>query len=380
MQQTKVGIVGWPGGGANYGTSLQAYALLKKISNLGYEACYLRPPVNIKEALWSRIHPYLIRFHLMKPANGELHLGNHPEKLGKIRRFTRLHCPFSPRVWTISRFRRYVGANYSCVVTGSDQIWNPYYIAPFRLLSDTYFPASLKRISYSSSIGVEELPDSIKPLYKQTLSKFSHLSLREYSGVRIVSELLERGDVVKVLDPVFLLDRADWNEVIEEDADPRLMCTSPYIVCYFVGNNAWYWDCVHRICSAINYEGDVVVVPLESTHYDSGFTLCETAGIGDFVRLVRDADMVLTDSFHATVLSIIYGKRFVEFLRFKATDKAAQNSRLTELLERYGLQERWYKAGREKMYMSPIDYTLVYEALARDVKESEDYLKKAIEA
>lgn len=377
MKKRKIGLVGWLGGGQNYGTSLQAYALLRKVTGYGYDVCYLHPPFNVRKALVSRLRSFLIRLRLMTP-KGPLHMGQNPEKLGKIRAFVGKKCSVSPRFWTIRDFRRYIEQNYFCVVTGSDQIWNPYYLFPYYLLSDTFFPDSVKRVSYSSSIGVEELPDSMKHLYRQALSKFSHLSLREYSGVRIVSALLGRKDVMKVLDPVFLLGRADWDEVVEEDADPLLKRKSPYIVCYFVGDNAWYWDCVRRICSEINYEGDVVVVPLESTHYDCGFTLCETAGVGDFVRLVRDADMVLTDSFHATVLSIIYGKRFVEFLRFREADKGSQNSRLTELLDRYGLQNRWYAVGRENTYTSPINYTRVYETLARDVKESEDYLRRAI--
>lgn len=377
MNRQKIGLVGWPGGGQNYGTSLQAYALLRKIAGYGYDVRYLRPPFDLRKALASRLRPFLIRFHIMKPKS-PAHMGQDPEKLGKIRAFVRKNCPVSPRFWTVRGFRKHIEENYSCVVTGSDQIWNPYYLSPYNLLVDTYFPDSVKRISYSSSIGVEELPESVKPLYRRALECFSHLSLREYSGVRIVSGLLGRKDVRKVLDPVFLLGRAEWDEVIARDAAPAETPRRPYVLCYFVGDNAWYWDRVRRILSECGYEGEVIVLPLESTHYGCGFTLCETAGIGDFVRLVRDADLLLTDSFHATVLGIIYRKPFVEFLRFKTTDKAAQNSRLTELLERYGLQDRWYEAGREKEYMLPIDYGKVYGTLVQDIKESEDYLKKAI--
>lgn len=376
MKKNKIGIVGWPGGGQNYGTSLQAYALLRKVADYGLSVCYLRAPINFRKSLVARIHRLLPWLHLVK-AEKPSHMGQNPEKLSKIQSFIRKNCPSSPRFLTKRGFRNYVEKNYSCIMTGSDQIWNPYYISPYCLL-DGCFPERINRVSYSSSIGVDELPESFKPLYRRCLGRFSHLSLREFSGVRIVSDLLCRNDVVKVLDPVFLLDRAEWDEVIAQDSVSGEIPRRPYVLCYFVGDNAWYWDCVRRILSGCGYDGEVIVLPLESTHYDCGFTLCETAGIGDFVRLVRDADMLLTDSFHATVLSIIYGKQFVEFLRFRESDGASQNSRLLELLKRYGLEDRWYESGREKEYLSPIDYVSVYEILSHDRKESEDYLKKAI--
>lgn len=370
----KVGIVGWGArGGQNYGTSLQAFALFYRIEKEGYDVSYISSPLNCKR-IWNSFR-YRFRKLLGSQPKECGHKGMDPSKLNKIGSFMRSNIPVSPSTLMPFSFRRYIN-QYSCIVTGSDQIWNPHHLSRFCLLED--FPDSVKRISYSSSVGVDSLPDNVVPLYKRALSRFSHLSLREFSGVEMVSSLLKRNDVQKVLDPVFLLSNEDWDEVVRRDSSSSDFKKRPYIFCYFVGDNDWYWKEVLRIKQQMNYKGEIRIAPLESTHYRKEHILCETAGVGDFVRLIRDADLILTDSFHATVLSIIYRKQFVEFLRFEKTDSASQNSRLTELLDRYALNKQWYDKDGDD-YLQSIDYKKVYSILNKDIKDSEAFLFNSIE-
>lgn len=80
--------------------------------------------------------------------------------------------------------------------------------------------------------------------------------------------------------------------------------------------------------------------------------------------------MVCTDSFHATALSIILSKQFVEFKRFSDDDQTSQNSRIVDLLEFYGLQDRFDLCNAH----CAIDYTAVQNRLKQARKESEQYI------
>ena len=100
------------------------------------------------------------------------------------------------------------------------------------------------------------------------------------------------------------------------------------------------------------------------------------AGIEDFVRLINDASIICTDSFHATAISINLKKNFVEFMRFSLDDPKSQNSRITDILKRYNLEDRVY--GRDTDFCN-IDYAKVMPILQQDIDNSVEFLKNALE-
>lgn len=127
--------------------------------------------------------------------------------------------------------------NTDVFVSGSDQIWNAWHsFNPFFFLS---FVGDCKRVAYASSMGSNNIPSKYKQEIKTYLSKFSHIGLREQSAVPILQDLLERNDIVQVLDPTFLLSANDWNALASE-ANIEFVLPDKYILCYFIGNNDFY--------------------------------------------------------------------------------------------------------------------------------------------
>lgn len=211
------------------------------------------------------------------------------------------------------------------------------------------------------------------------LSRFSHIGVREQTAVKAVSKLLNRDDVQQVLDPTFLLEPHEWNQLTKE-ADIELKLPSKYILCYLIGNNPHYTKQLFNVAEICGIK-DIIIVPAaeNKSFYVSESIVYDAAGPKEFVYLIQHATLVCTDSFHATAISINLSINFVEFLRFKDTDKESQNSRIYDILNHYGLRSKIYSSDNEDEWLKKIDYTLVQAILAKDRIESVNFLIDSIE-
>ena len=366
-------LVTWIGGG-NYGTSLQSFALHRKLELLGYNVSFLlKFPDTFR--FKDKVKCILC-------------------KLGIDMNITRMFIRSTKKSVKQKKLADFVSDNYNiceihsqgdlikliektdAFVTGSDQIWNTAYsFNPFYFLD---FAGESKRIAYASSIGLEDFPQEHKPVVKELLSKFSHIGLREQTAVGVVSKLLGRKDVVQVLDPTFLLKETEWTD-ISNHASIEIKLPKKFIFCYLIGKNSWYKEQLTKVMETTGIK-DVVVVPAAEYAGFSieGATIYNGAGPLEFVKLIHASSFVCTDSFHATALSINLNKDFVEFMRFRDSDKASQNSRLYDVLTHYQLMDRIFSEEKIK-WSHKIDFTFSNKQLEEDRKKSLDYLVNAIE-
>jgi len=371
----KVGIVTW-NGSSNYGTNLQAYALFCKIKLLGFDP-YMVTFFNIKEFGIIGLVKKALRKIVRKLSSffTKETKGLNREKMKRVEEFVQSNFIYSPRILTRRQQNKLV-QDTDCFITGSDQIWNPYHIKSYCTLLD-FVDDKTPKIAYASSVGVDEIPEQYKRIYKTYLSRFNYLALREKQGAVIVKEITGRKDVRTVIDPTFLLSREDWNTFAEDAIiDDQVIMKETYIFCYFVGDNPEYWEEVYKIQKQTGIN-KIIVIPLEKSHYEANAYLLETAGPNEFIWLIQNASLICTDSFHATALSINMQKDFIVFLRFKNTDTKSQNSRISELLEHYRLTNRLYKETKIGNY-PPIDYTYPTQILENDRLDSLKYLTNAL--
>lgn len=356
----RISIVTWLGNG-NYGTALQAFALFHKIELLGYNVRLLNKigvVRSIKEAIES------FRGKQNKSSLECLRvMDSFWKRYGKVR-----------NVYSIlPKFK--LLRDTDLFLNGSDQVWNTFfYFDPFYFLS---FAGKKRRAAYASSIGT----DSVNPKYADKvakyLSKYSHIGVREQSGVVALRDLTGRNDIRLVADPTFLLSAGDWNDLLEKSTYLTMSSTlHPYLFVYLIGKNQEYQDIVNKIAKDNGFENVVVLEARES-----GLVVRGTVNLKDidplqFVRLIKEASMICTDSFHATAISMNMRKQFVVLKRFKDSEKASQNSRLYDLLYRYGLQDRIYK---ESVISEIIDYSAFQDKLSKDIEDSESFLIAEIE-
>lgn len=265
---------------------------------------------------------------------------------------------------------------YSAFVVGSDQLWLPSNIeADYYTLN--FVPDDVPKIALATSFGISRLPKRQARKAAQFLKRIDYCSVREQSGQHIVKELADR-DVPVVCDPTILFTAEDWATITE----PERLVSEPYMFCYFLGNNPGQRELVRRFKRETGYK----IVQLqhcdEYIKTDVGFPDIAPYNVGpkEFIRLIRDAEYVFTDSFHCSVFSMLHSKKFFTFRRYNSDSTVSTNGRLYSLLSLAGLGNRLLKGNEdvhECMDLS-IDYGLVHERLAKLRQSTKCFVENAL--
>lgn len=381
----KVCIVTWYKS-TNYGTVLQCYALMRAIQKLGFDTYVaehtryfsIREPMDFLRRVWLKIKHHYRLLHAASDISKIDPKWNkeYEERAKRVRSF------IDSEIKTYKLPNRHAFKKMcdeiDIFVTGSDQIWNPNCLSVPMLLSFT--ADKNKRIAYSSSIGVLQIPKNLQRKYKKYLSRFSAIGVREKSAKQILQPLLDL-PVHTVLDPVFLLSQQEWHQMAalsEISGSDEMPQPNGFIFCYFIGSkDNWIGDAQN-----ISKKLDIPVINCLSESYVIPSVGQSFACFGprDFIWLIQNARMVLTDSFHAAALSIINHKELLVYKRFEETDKGSQNSRIVDLLKLFQIYDRL--AGNAQSGMEvldrPIDYCQVDKILEEEKRRSMQFLVDAL--
>lgn len=185
-----------------------------------------------------------------------------------------------------------------------------------------------KRIAFSASIGYEELPTEVLERYTKYWKQMRYISVREDSAADIIEKATgKRPDVF--LDPTLLLTQNEWNEIVEK---PKCRIPDKYILGLFLGNMP------QEIKTKYEQAYGMEFVILNDKSFPDYYVL----GPSEFVWLIQNAELVLTDSFHCSVFSIIYHKQFWIFER-DDTELGNMFTRLETLLKRFDMMDRIQK-------------------------------------
>lgn len=331
----------------NYGGALQCFALYEYLRSLGYlvEVIDLRTPID-------RNFRYSVRYPCMRTDISPINymMGRVKEMLG-IRRFRKpkIQYPsfnstacerfndFNARV-KLSKPYFYIPdlyknpPQYDIYITGSDQLWNPtqpYCLEPYFL---TYVKDnSALKISYGTSIGLSEITDKEKELFKRWLSSYDAISVREEQARMLLQELIGQ-KIYRVPDPTFLLEPDEWLRLSVSPADKN------YVLIFNLGQNESMIQAGIKIAKATGRK--VKVIDQNYTFSEHPLVeVIEDAGPLEFIGLIRNAWLVLTNSFHCTVFSIITGTRNFYTYIAKETPLVSRGSRIVDLLAIYGLSD-----------------------------------------
>jgi len=158
------------------------------------------------------------------------------------------------------------------------------------------------------------------------------VSVRELHGAELIKDISGR-DARVVLDPTLLFDGEWWSK-----AAKPVQVRKPYILCYLFNENKSTYDYVQRIKKKTGYE--VVTLPFAFSDIYSKNKKIYDAGPAEFLYLIKNAEFIITDSFHATAFSINFNKDFVCLFRNTHTEKNNMNSRITSILSLSGLENR----------------------------------------
>lgn len=295
----------------NYGTFLQAYALQKAINRLGYD----------NDILDDRSHTVYnrginkIKYPIGRFVKFLIGKGNPQSKYYKDfkSKFLKVNYQFEA-----DRDKN----SYDVYICGSDQIWSP------SLDFDSYYYLEFtdkKKIAYAPSLGKTSVTADYLQKISKCINDFHSISLREKQAKVLLADVVPK-EITVVVDPTLLLGREQWNEIITPVRHQN------YLLCYFLTNNKWYVE------YALNYaKNNGLKTVFLSTTEDLGLKSVADefiyAGPQEFVSYIYSSTCVMTDSFHATIFSIIFQKKFVTFKRFSDDDSICQNSRIFDLFD-----------------------------------------------
>lgn len=289
----------------NYGATLQAYALQKALVQVGvendvlnYQCRYMGAPYGLAALKRKGI----IRFLL-----GIAYSVVRMPRRAKFKEF-RAHIKMTPKLNL--RDLHALEGQYDAFIAGSDQVWNdsitdfdPSYYFDF-------VKSPEKKMSYAASFGFESIPNDVKPKYKELLKDFCFFNMREESGVKNIQSLLEKSANL-VLDPTMLLTTEEWNKV----ACPSVK-KDKYILVYQTTVSSFLLNTAKKLALSTGYKIVTIPFPL------GGFLKAKmqlTAGPREWIGLIRDAEIVVTDSFHGSAFAILYNKKFFVCLTDAAT-------------------------------------------------------------
>lgn len=365
----------------NYGANLQAYALCKALEKMGYEAdqlCFntsdgfpeykLPFPQNIIIRIKVFIAQILKTFRHFK------YYILHKRRLYAVESFLDQKVPHSKRVYKLKNIADSQN-EYDLFITGSDVVWSPVTNSPIFFLR--FLHRETPKLAYAPSLGTDRLSESEKLQFQKDLESFVDISIREKSVVPLVAQASSK-NVKHCVDSTLLLDEKDWDKICS-----KRMMEVPYLFCYFLGNN------VSAKKIAIEYARrhhlTLVNIPYYWESYskfaDFGDVRLSAVSASEFLSLIKYADCVFTDSFHACVFSEVFRTSFFAVNR---GEKDTLSVRLIDFLTETGLMGR-YCVGIDKLTLDyvesvqNIDFNMVHDRLAELKKPSLEYLKINIE-
>ena len=189
------------------------------------------------------------------------------------------------------------------------------------------------------------------------------MSCREYEGSQIISRLTGK-DVETVIDPTMMLTTKEWDKVIKK---PDFHKDEKYVLLYFLGELT---DENKKVISILEKRGYKIVNILD---VNSKYYVC---GPSEFVWLIKHASLMITDSFHGSVFSILYQTPFISFNR---KDKLQMNCRINTLLKKFNFEERMFNDNFDIEKILYQDFSKVEEILDVERNKFINFIKRCIE-
>lgn len=369
----------------NYGGLMQAYALKETLRSIGHE-----PLIVNRQGAGSRpLRRKLSRAkHLLlnRPVKRNQFLSDSLKSVisEKTKGFRAHYFPeLSGLITSEKSMKRLLKLNVDAYIVGSDQCWRPQYSPCITnyFLDFAKECRGVKRLSYAASFGTGEweFNDKDTENCKHLLAGFDAISVREDDGVALVRDHLGRDDAIHVLDPTMLLNTPVYDKIVEEQNAAASPGTLNVYVLDKSPEKEEFIRCMADELKLKSFE----VMPARRLQQE----LVTKANVEDFqypcpsqwLRGFKDADFVITDSFHGTVFSILYNKPFVTL----GNEKRGM-SRFSSLLRMFGLERRLVRDlsldTMKRLLEQSFDWPRVNAVLDRERGKALSFLKDNLES
>ena len=353
----------------NSGASLQAYALMRYLEELGNEVeiiDYKPDYLNNHYKLGIIANPKYEKNLMLKMIYLTLKF---PGRVLALRKKIK-YDHFRDNYLKVTK-KRYISNSElknnppeaDIFICGSDQIWN----SKFNNGKDPAFyldfaPQGKIKASYAASFATDRIEESVRDITKERINKLDYIGVREISALNILEDLgIDNG--IQVMDPVFLLSKETWlNMAYEVDKKQK------YIFVYdFDGN-----ELIKEIALKVAKKKSLKIYTVFKSDYSD--KVIKGMGPIDFISYIKNAEFIISNSFHGTAFSIIFEKQFIVVNR-----KEEINTRMRDLLTILKIENRLINENYNfDLINKNIDYTVVNRSIELKVKSSKEYLENII--
>ena len=340
---------------ANFGGHLQRYALITVLQRMGYDVTHLntrfyaskKTPIKRLKGCLKRLflYPY---YAFVKKKN--ILLKYYLNNDSATEAFYDKYIPHTDRIFSKEELTKYI--NYDCFVVGSDQVWRKSIASEYGLFTYMfdYLPDNKRRVAYGASLGTTENELTVEDIetFKKYYSQLNAVSVREKSGLDLLTSYgCYNPKPEWVLDPTLLLMRDDYEHVI---LSGRTVLLKEKIFCYILDMN----------------EQKETTIQAKAREREMDYRIWDkdaNCTVEQWLRSFRDAELVITDSYHGLVFSLIFNKPFC-LLR----NEFRGNARFDSIAEQLGVE---FEKDQQ-------DYVKINKAIAYAREQSIRFLKNNI--
>lgn len=366
----KIGIISYNiyGNFTNYGSALQSWALHQAVRAIGdYEPVLVdycpdiladKNPLDPFKNMWDKDEESRRQCELTMPAIRENYY-----------KFDRFYTEEFERTKT-----KYNSTNFDSVmekekldgfICGSDTI---FCMDEFGFDDGFYANYNCMKnnsVAYAASFGDPTLSKENCELLNQRLKNFKAFGLRENLMLSYVREHTDV-EVERVVDPTLLLTEHDYAKIVKK----HRLEDEKYLLYY----SRRYLPKMEEYAEKLAKENGwkIIDISLRATNAEKGHRMFYEAGVEEFLSLVKNAEYVVTNSFHGMIFAVQFRRPFVIFAREQC------NNKIDEILELFGLKEHMLVSGHES-FSHEIDYDVVHERIEHARRESIDFLKNELE-
>ena len=364
----KIGILTLPLN-TNYGGILQSYALQTVLERMGHEVVVLNCERKYSLPLWRMPLSYakrVIKKYILGRKDTKIFAEQHQQKeYAIISQHTQRFIDAYIHTYNVESFKNLKSTDFDAIVVGSDQVWRPkYFTYLFNASIENAFLSfarewNIKRISYAASFGTEDWEYTAEDtdLCGELLKLFNVVTVREESAVRLCKERLGI-EASHVLDPTMLLSKEDYIKLFDVVNTPK---SSGNLLTYILDNTPEKTNVINKISK----EKGLTPFRINSNAKGPNASVEERIQppVEAWLRGFYDAEFVVTDSFHACVFSIIFGKPFIVI-----GNKERGMARFESLLKMFGLEDCLISSDKDNV-VKYCDYAKLKEYQDYSIKQ-----------
>lgn len=381
MNKKKIGLcIAYKG--SNYGQLLQAFATQRVVQQLGYET----EIIDYRSGLNKGIKPSICAVYVsIKHITGRLFVRNNAISHDDLHKLNISEREVVSESFRKERLDNIVicngyhelkrqSNNYYAVIVGSDQLWLPN-VAASNFYTLRFAGVGVKKISYATSLGVSKYPWYARGAAADFLKRIDYISVREEAGKKLIRSMVDI-PVEVVADPTYLLTYDEWSELFPNKRTEG----TKYVLCFFLGDDLN----IKKYASNFAERKGLRIVSILSNECDSDDSVYADEIVTgrspeEFINLIRNAEYILTDSFHGIAFSVINRKQFFAFYRKRTDTKESRNSRIDNIVKLWGIEDRLVREP-EKLVVpdGEIDYAIVIPKVEEMREKSLAFLENAL--